>query len=105
MGVTLRYPYEVRNEKDFFDDIEDEKVTNDMLDLASHIVDTKRGELDPKKFEDRYEDALKELLKKKQRGEKSEPQKESRPAKAVDLMEALRQSTRTEKGAGERRKS
>jgi DNA end-binding protein Ku len=58
MGVTLRYPYEVRNEKDYFDDIEDEKVPKDMLDLASHIVDTKRGEFDPSKFEDRYEDAL-----------------------------------------------
>ena len=34
MGVTLRYPYEVRDEKDYFDDIEDEKVTKDMLDLA-----------------------------------------------------------------------
>ena len=72
MGVTLRYPYEVRSEKDYFDDIEDEKVPKDMLELAAHIVDTKRGEFDPKKFEDRYEDALKELLRKKQKGEKIE---------------------------------
>ena len=43
MGMTLRYPYEVRNEKDYFDDIEDEKVPKDMLELATHIVDTKRG--------------------------------------------------------------
>ncbi len=76
MGVTLRYPYEVRTEKDYFDDIEDEKVPKDMLDLASHIVDTKRGKFDPEKFEDRYEDALKELLKKKQKGEKIERPKE-----------------------------
>src|SRR3989440_1120316 len=68
MGVTLRYPYEVRNEKDYFGDVEDEKVPKDMLELASHIVDTKRGEFDPKKFEDRYEDALKELIRKKQSG-------------------------------------
>src|SRR5947208_4175182 len=54
MGVTLRYPYEVRNEKDYFEDIENEKVPKDMLELAAHIVDTKRGEFDPKKFEDRY---------------------------------------------------
>ena len=47
--------------------------------MASHIVDTKRGEFDPKKFEDCYEDALKELLKKKQKGERlSAPQKANR---------------------------
>jgi Ku protein len=40
MGMTLRYPYEVRKEKDYFDDIADEKVPKDMLDLAAHIVDT-----------------------------------------------------------------
>jgi DNA end-binding protein Ku len=105
MGVTLRYPYEVRNEKDYFDDIEDEKVPKDMLELASHIVDTKRGEFDPKKFEDRYEDALKELLKKKQKGEKIERPAESKPSNVVDLMEALRQSVSAGKGDGERRKS
>jgi DNA end-binding protein Ku len=106
MGVTLRYPYEVRNEKDYFDDIEDEKVPKDMLQLASHIVDTKRGEFDPKKFEDRYEDALKDLLKKKQKGEKIERPKEGKPSNVVDLMEALRQSVSAEKGAGgARRKS
>ena len=106
MGVTLRFPYEVRNEKDYFDDIEDEKVPKDMLELASHIVDTKRGEFDPKKFEDRYEDALKELLRKKQKGEKIERPKESKPSNVVDLMEALRQSVSAEKGGGsDRRKS
>jgi DNA end-binding protein Ku len=62
MGITLRYPYEVRNEKDYFDDIPDEKVPKDML--ATHIVDTKKAHFEPQKFEDQYEDALKELLKK-----------------------------------------
>jgi len=104
MGVTLRYPYEVRNEKDYFDDIEDEKVPKDMLELASHIVDTKRGEFDPKKFEDRYEDALKDLLKKKQKGEKIERPKEAKPSNVVDLMEALRQSVSAEKGGGSARR-
>jgi len=104
MGVTLRYPYEVRNEKDYFDDIENEKVPKDMLELASHIVDTKRGKFDPSKFEDRYEDALKDLLKKKQKGEKIERPKEARPSNVVDLMEALRQSVSAEKGGGSGRR-
>jgi len=101
MGVTLRYPYEVRNEKDYFDDIEDEKIPKDMLELASHIVDTKTAKFDPKKFEDRYEDALKELLKKKQKGEKIEPPTESKPSNVVDLMEALRRSVGAAKGGGD----
>ena len=62
VGVTLRYPYEVRSPAEYFEGIEDEKVPKDMLDLAVHIVDSKRGEFDPQKFEDHYENALKELL-------------------------------------------
>ena len=104
MGVTLRYPYEVRNEKDYFKDIENEKIPKDMLALASHIVDTKRGEFDPSTFEDRYEDALKELIRKKHKGEKIEPLKEIRPSKVINLMEALRQSVSAEKKGAERRK-
>jgi len=105
MGITLRYPYEVRDEKEYFDDIEDEKIPKDMLELASHIVETKRGAFEPEKFEDRFEDALKELLKKKQKGEKIERPKESRPSNVIDLMEALRQSVSAKKGGGARRKS
>ena len=54
-------------ENEYFDDIPDEKIPKDMLDLATHIVETKKGEFDPDKFEDRYEEALKELLKKSNR--------------------------------------
>src|SRR5258708_3602224 len=52
LGITLRYPYEVRNEADYFDDIPDEKIPKDMLDLASHIVETKAAHFDPSKFDD-----------------------------------------------------
>jgi DNA end-binding protein Ku len=99
LGVTLRYPYEVRNEEEYFDDIPEPKITKDMLDLATHIVETKTSDFDPKKFEDQYEDALKELLKRKQHGEKIEVPKERKPANVVNLMEALRQSIAAESGA------
>jgi DNA end-binding protein Ku len=99
LGVTLRYPYEVRKEAEYFDDIPEPKITKDMLDLATHIVETKTGEFDPKKFEDQYEDAVKELLKKKQAGEKIETPKERKPANVVNLMEALRQSIAAEGGS------
>jgi DNA end-binding protein Ku len=92
LGVTLRYPYEVRKEADYFDDIPDEKIPKDMLDLASHIVKTKSGHFDPAKFEDRYEDALKELLKRKQEGKPIERPERPKPTNVVNLMDALRQS-------------
>jgi DNA end-binding protein Ku len=92
LGVTLRYPYEVRNEADYFDDIPDEKIPKDMLDLGSHIVTTKAGHFEPSKFEDQYEDALKELLKKKQEGKPIERPERPKPTNVVNLMDALRQS-------------
>jgi DNA end-binding protein Ku len=92
MGVTLRYPYEVRDDADYFADIESERVPKDMLDLAIHIVGTKKGKFEPEKFEDRYEEALKGLIKKKRKGEKIEAPKEQPASNVVSLMDALRQS-------------
>jgi DNA end-binding protein Ku len=98
MGTLLRYPYEVRNEDEYFDDIPAGKVTKDMLDLAKHIVQTKSGHFKPEKFEDHYEEALKELLAKKQAGQKITPVKEHRPTNIVNLMDALRKSVGAEGG-------
>src|SRR5947199_8667680 len=84
LGITLRYPYEVRKEDEYFDDIEDEKIPKDMADLAAHIVETKAGHFKPEKFEDHYEEALKEVLKKKQSGEKIEVPRERAPAKVIN---------------------
>jgi hypothetical protein len=64
----------------------------DMLDLASHIVKTKAGRFDPEKFEDQYEDALKELLKRKQEGEPIERPERPKPTNVINLMDALRRS-------------
>ena len=94
MGVTLRYPYEVRDEKQFFNEIPSEKVTKDMLDLASHIVKTKTGHFNPTKFEDHYEDSLRDLLRKKEHGEKIEAPRKLEFAKVIDLMDALRRSAK-----------
>ncbi len=103
MGVTLRYPYEVRKEEDYFDEIENERVPKDMLELATHIVGTKKGKFQPEKFEDRYEDALKDLIKKKQKGVKIEVPKESAPSNVINLMDARRQSVKQGRGGGRRK--
>ena len=94
VGTTLRCPYEVRQAKDYFDVIEDEKVPKDMLDLAVHIVESKKGKFQPEEFEDDYENALKELLRKKQKGERIERPKEPARTNVVNLMDALRQSVK-----------
>ena len=68
VGTLLRYPYEVRNESEYFDEIQDVKITKDMLDLAKHIVNSKSGQFEPEKFEDHYEAALTELINAKRNG-------------------------------------
>ncbi|HYQ06007.1 MAG TPA: Ku protein [Xanthobacteraceae bacterium] len=103
LGVTLRYPYEVRNEAEYFDSIEDEKIPKDMIDLAVHIVETKTGHFKPQQFQDQYEDALKDLLRRKQKGEKIERPKERAPSNVINLMDALRQSVKAGASSGTRR--
>ena len=92
MGTLLRYPYEVRSEQEYFDDIQDVKVTKDMLDLAKHIVNQKSGHFEPDKFEDHYESALVELINQKRAGKPIVPKERPKGENVVDLMEALRRS-------------
>ncbi len=97
LGMTLRYPYEVRDEQPYFEDIPELKLPKDMMDLASHIVSNKSGHFDPSHFEDRYENALVDLLKKKEAGEKITPVRGAPPPRVVNLMDALRASIDAEK--------
>ena len=98
MGTLLRYPYEVRSEKDYFEDIQDVKITKDMLDLARHIVEQKSGSFEPGQFEDRYESALIDLINQKRNGIKTTTK--SAPAtggNVINLMDALKRSLAGEK--------
>jgi DNA end-binding protein Ku len=93
MGMLLRYPYEVRNSADYFDDIQDVKITKDMLDLAKHIVQQKSGHFEPAKFEDHYEAALTELINKKRNGERiTSVSKPVSSDNVISLMDALKRS-------------
>jgi DNA end-binding protein Ku len=97
LGLTLRYPYEVRDQAEYFEDIPELKLPKEMLDLAAHIITSKSSHFDPAQFEDRYENALVDLLKKKEAGEKIEPAKAGPAPRVVNLMEALRASLDTAK--------
>jgi DNA end-binding protein Ku len=92
MGTLLRYPYEVRSEEEYFDEIQDVKITKDMLDLAKHIVNQKSGRFGPEKFEDHYEAALVDLINRKRAGRPIAQKARPAASNVVDLMEALRRS-------------
>ena len=105
MATTFRYPYEIRDAKEYFDDIPDVKVEPDMLKLAEHILQNKATDFDPSQFVDHYEEAVVEMLKKKQAGlpvsrEHAVPGLRN----VVNLMEALRRSIAEEKATPLRRR-
>ena len=102
LGTTLRYPYELRDEADYFDDIKNPKISKDMIELASHILDTKAAHFDPSKFKDEYETALKTLVKRKVAGKPvKSAEREERADNVVNLMDALKQSLKG-KGSAKR---
>ncbi|WP_035659477.1 Ku protein, partial [Bradyrhizobium sp. STM 3809] len=93
LGTTLRFPYELRDEAEFFDDIKSPKITKDMVELAGHILQTKAAHFRPSEFKDQYETALKALVKRKASGKQIKlPEPEERPGNVVSLMDALKQS-------------
>ncbi|MCC8969547.1 Ku protein, partial [Bradyrhizobium brasilense] len=92
MGMLLRYPYEVRDSAEYFEDIQDVKITKDMLDLAKHIVEQKSGHFEPDKFEDHYEQALQELLDQKRKGQPIAATRKPSPSNVFNLMDGLKQS-------------
>jgi DNA end-binding protein Ku len=102
LGTTLRYPYEVRDEDAYFDEIRSPRIAKDMIELAGHILDTKASHFDPSKFKDEYEDALRTLVRRKAAGK---PVKAAEPGErggnVINLMDALKQSL---KGAGRARR-
>jgi DNA end-binding protein Ku len=100
MGTLLRYPYEVRSEKEYFEDIQDVKITKDMLDLARHIVEQKSGSFEPGQFEDRYEQALIDLINNKRNGLSTTTKAAPKTAgNVINLMDALKRSLSSDKQA------
>jgi Ku protein len=93
LGTTLRYPYELRDEDDYFDNIKSPRISKDMIELASHILDSKASHFDPSKFKDEYENALKAMVKRKAAGKPMKaPERAEKRDNVVSLMDALRGS-------------
>jgi DNA end-binding protein Ku len=106
VATTLSYDYEVRNAETVFKDIPDMKFDKEMLELAGHIIGTKKGAFKPQEYEDRYEAALAELVQAKIEGRAPPKRKAPAQGKVIDLMDALRQSAKaSQKAAGKSRDS
>jgi Ku protein len=106
LGTTLRFPYEVRDEEDYFDGIKSPKISKDMIDLAVHILDSKAAHFDPSKFKDEYETALKTLVKRKAAGKPVKVvEKEQKPDNVINLMDALKASLKGGRGKSTKRAS
>jgi Ku protein len=100
LATTLRYPYELRDESEYFDDIKSPKISKDMIELAGHILDSKAAHFDPSKFKDEYEDALKALVRRKAAGKPVKVvEREEKPGNVVSLMDALKQSLKSKASA------
>ena len=100
MATAIRYRSEVREDKNYFSEIPDVKVPSDMLDLAVHILDSKKARFNPDKFEDRYEEALVELIKAKQAGKPAPKPTDPKPSNVINLMDALKRSVKAEERGG-----
>ena len=106
MGTLLLYPYEIRGEEPVFEEIPEMKLPEQMVGLAEDIIDRMTGEFEPDKFEDRYEQAMIELIRTKQAGKPAPKEKATaRPANVVNLMDALRRSVEGTPGKGKAAKA
>lgn len=105
IGTTLNFDYEVRPAVEAFDEVIDIKIDKEMLDLAAHIIGTKRGSFDISKFDDRYEDALAELVKAKIEGKPFKKVATPKASKPSDLLQALRESAQAMKASTTKRES
>lgn len=101
MGTLLHYPYELRSEDAVFEEIPDMKLPDQMVGLAEDIIDKMTGEFEPEEFEDRYENAMIELIRSKQAGAPAKVDKApARSANVVNLMDALKRSIEAGGGKG-----
>ncbi|QTK82763.1 Putative DNA repair protein [Agrobacterium tumefaciens] len=99
VATTLNFSYEVRSETSVFKSIPDIEFDDEMLELASHIIEKRAGAFDPADYSDRYNDALAELVKAKIEGRKIEKPQQRKEDNIIDLKEALRRSAGEEKGS------
>ncbi|HEY1638557.1 MAG TPA: Ku protein [Rhizomicrobium sp.] len=100
LAYSLRMANEVVNPAVMFDDIPHVKVDSRMIDIAQRIIEQQEGPFEPQSFKDRYEEALRELIRRKERGERPVTAEPAPPASnVVSLMDALQKSLKKSGGS------
>jgi len=102
VAYSLRPHDEVRDADDYFDDIPTVKADKDMVDIAARIIAQKAAEFDPTQFKDRYDEALRDMVKAKQKGQGVVEAPEPEDTNVIDLMEALRASLKGSAGGAKK---
>jgi DNA end-binding protein Ku len=92
LAYTLRMRDEVLDPKTAFRDIPDARPDKRMIEIAEKIIDQQESAFDPDSFKDRYEEALRELVRRKQKGERVVTAAPPEDTNVIDLMEALKKS-------------
>ena len=92
IATTLRMRNEVVEPARLFDDIPEKKVPREMLQIAEKIIEQKEGPFEPEEFKDRYEAALRDLIRRKEKGEKPVSAPPPEESNVIDLMDALKKS-------------
>jgi DNA end-binding protein Ku len=105
VAYSIRSNREVKRPEEVFGAIPDQKPNPQMIDIATRIIDQLEGPFEPAQFTDRYEDALRELIREKEQGARVTPAAEPKQAEVIDLMEALKRSLGQTAAGGERRKA
>lgn len=95
----LSFDYEVRSSAEVFETVPALTIKDEMLELAEHIIKTKMGKFDPKAFQDRYENAVAEMVRAKMEGRPFKAKPAPKASNVVDLMAALRESAKAADGA------
>jgi DNA end-binding protein Ku len=98
-ATLLKFNYEVRSAAEIFDPLPSIKIEKEMLDLAKHIIKMKHGHFDPTQFEDRYEEAVSELVKAKLAGKAIKAPAKKKAGNVVSLLDALKASAGGESSA------
>jgi DNA end-binding protein Ku len=102
---TLHYEDELKKSDSFFSEIPAKSADNELLDVATALIEKKTSEFDPKAFKDHYQAALRELIQRKLKSkgrkvaEVEEPARSPRGNNVVDLMSALKKSLEAGKPA------
>lgn len=89
---TVRAAAEVRRAEDYFQEVQETAVEGDQLDMVEALIRAKTARFRPEEFQDRYQEALRKIVKAKVAGQEPVTIHEEEVARSYNFMEALKRS-------------